>query len=108
MTAIDDLIAQIEDPTLRERIAREVGELQRSRKFGLVFEQHLPELLPVCSAKPRRGDYIAKRGVGIRGGKAIAGCGSQRNRDIAICGHLVDGEGEFLAPGNWVHVIGRG
>lgn len=62
MAAIDDLIAQIEDPALRERIAREVGELQRNRKFGLVFEQHLPELLPVYSAKPHRGDFVAKRG----------------------------------------------
>ena len=37
MAAVDDLIAQIEDPALRERLAREVAELQRTRKFGLVF-----------------------------------------------------------------------
>lgn len=48
MAAIDDLIAQIDDPALRERLAREVAELQRTRKFGLVFEQHLPELLPIA------------------------------------------------------------
>jgi adenine-specific DNA-methyltransferase len=61
MAAIDDLIAQIDDPSLRARIEREVAELQRTRKFGLVFEQHLPELLPVYSAKPQRGDTVARR-----------------------------------------------
>ena len=62
MAAVDDLIAQIEDPALRERLAREVAELQRTRKFGLVFEQHLPELLPIYSAVPRPGDLVGKRG----------------------------------------------
>lgn len=62
MAAVDDLIAQIEDPALRERLAREVAELQRARKFGLVFEQHLPELLPIYSATPRPGDLVGKRG----------------------------------------------
>ena len=62
MAAIDDLIAQIDDPALRERLAREVAELQRTRKFGLVFEQHLPELLPIYSATPRPGDLVGKRG----------------------------------------------
>lgn len=62
MAAIDDLIAQIDDPALRERLEREVAELQRTRKFGLVFEQHLPELLPIYSATPRLGDFIGRRG----------------------------------------------
>lgn len=30
-------------------------------KFGLVFEDHLPELLPLPQAKPRRGDLICRR-----------------------------------------------
>lgn len=34
MAAIDDLIAQIDDPALRERLAQEVAELQRSRTRG--------------------------------------------------------------------------
>lgn len=51
MAAIDDLIARIEDPAPRERIVREVGEPQRNRKFGLVFEQHLPEFLKRARAR---------------------------------------------------------
>lgn len=65
MAAIDDLIAHIDDPALRERMAHEVAELQRTRKFGLVFEQHLPELLPIYSATPRPGDLVGKRGEAL-------------------------------------------
>lgn len=43
MAAIDDLIAQISDDDLRQRIAVEVGRLIKNKKFGLVFEDHLPE-----------------------------------------------------------------
>lgn len=42
MAAIDDLIAQIEYPALRARLAEEVGRLSKQKKFGLVFEEHLP------------------------------------------------------------------
>ena len=43
MAAIDDLIARIEDQALRERLAVEVGRITKGKKFGLVFEGHLPE-----------------------------------------------------------------
>ena len=47
MAAIDDLIAQIEDKALRARLKEEADRLRREKKFGLVFEEHLPELTPV-------------------------------------------------------------
>ena len=31
------------------------------KKFGLVFEDHLPELLPLPHSKPRRGDLVCRR-----------------------------------------------
>lgn len=31
------------------------------KKFGLVFEDHLPELLPLYKAKPRRGDLVCRK-----------------------------------------------
>lgn len=43
MAAIHDLLAQIQDKELRERIENEVSRLTKTKKFGLVFEQHLPE-----------------------------------------------------------------
>ena len=43
MAAINDLISQIENPELRARIHAEVDKLNKQKKFGLVFEEHLPE-----------------------------------------------------------------
>jgi adenine-specific DNA-methyltransferase len=62
MSAIDDLIAQIEDRTLRERLRVEVNRIAKEKKFGLVFEEHLPELTPLYKAEVRKGNMVAKRG----------------------------------------------
>ncbi len=43
MAKIKDLIARILDERLRHAIAGEVRALKRTKKFGLVFEEHLPE-----------------------------------------------------------------
>ena len=61
MAAIDDLIAQIEDKALRERLRMEANRITREKKFGLVFEEHLPELTPIYNAKVRRFSKVALR-----------------------------------------------
>lgn len=61
MAAIHDLIRQIDDVRLRERIASEWAAASRQRKFGLVFERHLPELLPMHGIKPKRGDLVCRK-----------------------------------------------
>ena len=43
MAAINDLISQIENPELRDRILAELDRMNKQKKFGLVFEEHLPE-----------------------------------------------------------------
>lgn len=61
MSAIHDLIAQISDLRLRERLFAEWIAASETRKFGLVFEDHLPELLPLYGAKPRKGDLVCRK-----------------------------------------------
>ena len=61
MAAIDDLIAQIEDKALRERLRGEADRIVKEKNFGLVFEEHLPELTPIYSAKVRRQSSVALR-----------------------------------------------
>jgi adenine-specific DNA-methyltransferase len=61
LSAIDTLIAQISDPRLRERLTAEWDNAKKEKKFGLVFEDHLPELLPLHGAKPRKGDLVCRR-----------------------------------------------
>ena len=47
MAAINDLIAQIQDVELRNKIEQEVNRMNKQKKFGLVFEEHLPECTPL-------------------------------------------------------------
>ena len=55
MAAINDLIKQIADPDLRDRIQKEVDKLAKQKKFGLVFEEHLPECTPLYDIPVRKG-----------------------------------------------------
>jgi adenine-specific DNA-methyltransferase len=61
MSAIHDLIAQVTDPRLRQRLSAEWANAAKQKKFGLVFEDHLPELLPLHGAKPRKGDLVCRK-----------------------------------------------
>ena len=47
MARIDDLISQVTDGPLRAQLADAAVELRRRKKFGLVFEQHVPETVLV-------------------------------------------------------------
>ncbi len=59
MAAINDLISQIENPELRARIQAEVDRMNKQKKFGLVFEEHLPECTPLYDIPVRRGALVA-------------------------------------------------
>jgi adenine-specific DNA-methyltransferase len=61
MALIEDLIKDIADPRLRSQIAGEVGKLKARKKFGLVFEQHLPEVVQLPGLAVRPGARVAKR-----------------------------------------------
>lgn len=59
MAKIDDLISKIENPELRLLIEQELSKIQRQRKFGLVFEEHLPECTPLFDIPVTRGCTVA-------------------------------------------------
>ncbi len=61
MSALNDLVAQIEDANLRERIAKEVERLAKQKKFGLVFEDHLPECSPLYDIPVKVGAQVARK-----------------------------------------------
>lgn len=61
MAAINDLIAQVENPELRARLEQEVARLNKQKKFGLVFEEHMPECTPLYEMPIRRGSHVALR-----------------------------------------------
>ncbi len=59
MAIIDELVTQIENPDLRARIAAEVEKLAKQKKFGLVFEEHLPECTPLWDIPVKKGSKVA-------------------------------------------------
>lgn len=59
MAILDELITQIENPDLRARIAAEVEKLAKQKKFGLVFEEHLPECTPLWDIPVKAGRKAA-------------------------------------------------
>ena len=65
MAAINDLITQIADEVLKSRLLEEVKRLLEEKKFGLVFENHLPEVLPVYSAKIEPGCLVVIKNKSI-------------------------------------------
>jgi len=61
MAKIEDLISQIRDERLKEAIGAEVRELKRNKKFGLVFEEHLPETVRLPKLPIKLGELVAKK-----------------------------------------------
>jgi adenine-specific DNA-methyltransferase len=59
MALLQDLIQQIDDSALRERILQETNKLLKQKKFGLVFEEHLPECTPLYDVPIRVGSKVA-------------------------------------------------
>lgn len=80
MALLQDLIQQIDDPVLRERIQQETNKIIGQKKFGLVFEEHLPECTPLYNMPIKVGSKVAlKTGyvsdiytvLRIKGNKAV-------------------------------------
>ncbi|RJG02269.1 site-specific DNA-methyltransferase [Noviherbaspirillum sedimenti] len=80
MARIEEKIAEITDSALRLSIAEEVANLKKHTRFGLVFEEHQPEFVPVYGKKIKRGERVAKktgdltviwRVVAIKNGQAL-------------------------------------
>ena len=90
MSAINDLILQIQDTALRDRIQKEVDKLAKQKKFGLVFEEHLPECTPLydmpikvgCNVflKNNKDDKTIYRVLKIEGEQSI--CAQRDNLNV--------------------------
>lgn len=94
MSAINDLISQIENPELRQRIQQEVAKMSKQKKFGLVFEEHLPENTPLYELPIRSGIRVAKRDGDIRDNYQVLSI----NDGIAECIHLDDDHEKASLP----------
>ena len=60
MSALDDLIREIQDDDLRGRIKAEFDKLRKRKKFGLVFESGI-EVTPLYNVPVKLGSLVAKK-----------------------------------------------
>lgn len=65
MAALNELIQKVENPELRAQLQAAADKLTKQKKFGLVFEEHLPECTPLYDIPVRKGTKVS-----VRNGKA--------------------------------------
>jgi len=61
MAELHELIQKIENPELRKQIQEAANRLTKQKKFGLVFEEHLPECTPLYDIPVRKGSKVSLR-----------------------------------------------
>ena len=100
MAAIDKLLEQVADASLRERLREEINRLTQNKKFGLVFEEHMPECTPLYGVPVKRGGTVAKKANKINETYTVI----KVNKDTALCRSKVSGETEEIAKDELVTV----
>lgn len=92
MAAIHDLLAQVQDEALRARLEQEINRLSKTKKFGLVFEEHLPECTPLYDIPVKRGSTVAKKTGAVSDMYEV----SAIKDGVATCYHKVTEEKEEI------------
>lgn len=58
MATIDYLLNKITNPELRAKLQSEIDRIQKQKRFGLVYEDHLPEATLLYDVEVRRGQKV--------------------------------------------------
>jgi adenine-specific DNA-methyltransferase len=61
MARIDDLIAQVRDNDLRQKLEAALADMKRRQRFGLVFEEHIPETTALVGLPVQVGATVQRR-----------------------------------------------
>lgn len=109
MAAINDLIARIKDPELRQRIEKEVKALTQQKQFGLVFENHIPEITLLYGYPISRGcKVIRKEDDDKRLCEDILWEVKKISRKTATCVHTVTNEEQHISTSELICVAKNG
>lgn len=100
MAAINDLLRQIPDAALRERLEQEFARLSKTKKFGLVFEEHLPECTPLYDVAVQRGSKAARRAGKIDDLYTVL----EINGETALCLHKATSERQNIPVNDLIAV----
>lgn len=88
MAVINDLIKQIDDKALRNRLTQEVDRMKDNKKFGLVFEEHLPECTPIYGTSIKKESFVSRKGKKIKDIYFVVAI----KDSIATCINKINGE----------------
>lgn len=61
MAEIHELIDRVADPELKAQLQTAVDKLAKQKKFGLVFEEHLPECTPLYEVPVKKGRLVSRK-----------------------------------------------
>lgn len=61
MARIDDLVAQITEKALRQKLEAALADMKRRQRFGLVFEEHIPETSTLFGLPVSVGSTVQRR-----------------------------------------------
>ena len=92
MAAIHELLSRVEDEELRAKLEEEFNKLSKQKKFGLVFEEHLPECTPLFDMPVKRGSVVAKKAGAVSEMLDVLAV----KDGIAACVHQVSKEKEEI------------
>ena len=62
MAEIHELIDRVAEPDLKAQLLAAVDKLSKQKKFGLVFEDHLPECTPLYEVPVQKGRLVSLKG----------------------------------------------
>lgn len=100
MAAIHELLKQVSDPALRARLTEEINRVTQNKKFGLVFEEHMPECTPLYGIRIKRGATVAKKANKINDTYTVI----TLDADTAVCRNKSTGETEEIPINDLVAV----
>lgn len=87
MAKLDDLIEQVTDSALRSELERAARELRERKTFGLVFEEHIPEITLLRDFPVKRGATVYRRNdTGAKTALIVADVKDRRATVIAPSG----------------------
>ena len=104
MAAIHELLAQVQDESLRARLEDEINKLSKTKKFGLVFEEHLPECTPLYDVPIKVGATVTMKDSMINDLYIVTEISDEK----AICINKADGANTEILLNNIVCVAELG
>ncbi|MBO4926775.1 MAG: site-specific DNA-methyltransferase [Clostridiales bacterium] len=92
MAVIHELLSRVEDVELRSRLEDEINKISKQKKFGLVFEEHLPECTPLYDIPVKKGSVVAKKSGAVSDMFEVLAI----HDAVALCANRVDKQTEEI------------